>query len=709
MWDRTQGTRDRLVSGGASRRRRTPTAEGLEARELLAAFLAPIAAVSSPQFIGYQVALDGSASGSATQTYTVTSSNKDVAAAVTTGQFLTVNVTHTAASSSDISFTGSTTYQLFGDLTPNTVASISNLVSQGFYTGKTYHRVAPGFPGPTDYIVQGGSVNGDGTGDVNQPGYPFPDEFVAQLAFTGTYQLAMANAGSDTNSSQFFVTTGSPRFLDYKHTVFAQLVAGKDIVNKMTQVQTTTSDKTKPLAPITITSATLSDTNPNGVIHIDTTGATAGETSTVTVTATDPSTNTTATQSFQVNVVVTPPSTTERPFLNPVPVNQTVGPNQSSIFQVRATDVNPNSQLTFIVKGGISTGAFTDVVGGTATIDQATGIVTVKPNAGFTGTIPLVIGVRDQFSQGSSTTENPANFDTQKITLTVNSSGQVTQTPIALNSTKTANADQPTLIQLTANNANPSATPAPTLTYALTKQPTNGTVSGFNPATGALVYTPKAGFTGGDSLQFTTSTKSGSTVLTSLPATVTITVEGGAVRLIDRVLIVTPVPRTDGGTNTIHVTQVNGLINVTVNGVLNAIQPQVTSLDRLVVYGSKNSDNIQVDPAVALVSTLDGGHGGKNTVIAGNVSTRLHGWFGQNTLQGGAANDNLIGRKGRVRFRKSGGTDLLFAGVPRAKGFLGASNPPGGTYYKFVGNKLVAIKSPPKRVITTRDTGSSKY
>ncbi len=705
MWNRTEGTRAGLVSRGAARRRCAPVLEGMEVRQLLAASLAPIATVSSPQFIGYQVSLDGSASGSTSQTYTVKSSNPDVVATVATGQFMTVNVTHTAADSKDISFTGSMTYQLFGDLTPNTVASISNLVNQGFYTNQTFHRVSPGFPGPTDYIVQGGSVNGDGTGTPNQPGYPFPDEFVPQLAFTGTYQLAMANAGSDTNSSQFFVTTGSPRFLDYKHTIFAQLVSGQDIVTKMTQVETTSADKTKPLSPITMTSVTLANTNPNGVIHINTTGSKAGETSTVVVTATDPSTHTTATQSFGVNVVITDPSVTERPFLNPVPGNVKVGVNQTSIFQLRATDVNPAAVLTFTVQGGVSGGAFTPVQNATATVDQATGIVTVKPNAGFTGVINLLVGVRDQFTHGAAVAETPSNYDTQQITMTVTSGGQITQTPIALNSSATVNADQPTNLNLLVNNANPGATSPPTLTFAITTQPKNGTITSLNPTTGALTYTPKPGFNGTDSLQFTASAPSGSSTLTSLPATVTISVQGGAVRVINRVLVVTPAPRTDGGTNTIHLTQVNGNINVTVNGVLDSTQPAAGSLDLVVVYGSKNSDNIQVDAGITLPTTLDGGHGGKNTVVAGSGSSTLHGWFGQNTLTGGAGNDRLIGRKGHVRFIKSPGRDLLFAGIPKAKGFLGQSRPPVGTYYKFKGTKLVAIKSPPKHVIHTHGSG----
>jgi cyclophilin family peptidyl-prolyl cis-trans isomerase len=252
---------------------------------------------------GYQLPLNGNGTTD-TQTYTVTSSNPKIGATVAQGQFFTIGVTHTAADANDISFSGTIVLQLFQDLTPLTVSRISELVNEGFYlqptaqnnpsTGqpfptKNWHRIASGFPGATDFIVQGGSVNGDGTGDVNQPGFPFADEFVPQLSYNGTGQLGMANTGPNTtsNSSQFFITTGSPTFLNNRNTIFGQVVSGMDVVDKMTQVETTGSPQTTPVSPILFTQASLSDTNPNGVIHIDATNASAGDSTTLTITATD--------------------------------------------------------------------------------------------------------------------------------------------------------------------------------------------------------------------------------------------------------------------------------------------------------------------------------------------------------------------------------------------------------------------------------------
>src|SRR5208337_2168253 len=108
--------------------------------------------------------------------------------------------------------------------------------------------------------------------------------------------------GPNTNNTQFFVTTGTPTFLDFKHTVFGQLVSGSDILADMTKVSvqpntTNTAlngENSLPVSPIVINLAQLTTTSLNGVIHINTTSATPGQTATITVTATDPTDNTTA-------------------------------------------------------------------------------------------------------------------------------------------------------------------------------------------------------------------------------------------------------------------------------------------------------------------------------------------------------------------------------------------------------------------------------
>jgi cyclophilin family peptidyl-prolyl cis-trans isomerase len=525
MFDRDRGRT-------ARRPARRPQAEALECRQLLVATLSPIGPVSVPLGLGFQVPLDGGTGRP--QTYAVTSDNAAIRAAVARGQFLTIGVTHASSGVGDPGFSGTLTFQLFEDLTPLTAARIESLVSQGFYTAPTtgntfpskpFHRVAANFPGATDFIVQGGSVNGNGTGLVNQPGFPFDDEFVEQLAFTGSGQLAMANAGDDTNSSQFFITTGSPRFLDFNFTIFGQLVDGRATLAQMTQVARDASDT--PLSPILTTSTTLSPVGPDGVIHIDATTAAAGQAGTVTVTATDPADNTTATQTFQVSVVADP-NNNGRPFLGPIG-DQIVGVNGTATFQLTVVDPGPTNPLTFFVAGGINraTGVFTtQVQNATASFDN-NGRVTVRPNAGFTGTINLVVAVSGQIFPEIVV----GSYDTQQITLTVTNNTAPTADPVAASTPPNAAAP----IQLTGNPRDPGQT----LSFVIDAQPANGTISNFNAQTGTLTYTPRVNFVGSDTFTYRVRDVGEPTPnLTSGPATVTVTVSPG---LSPTVLSVAPI------------------------------------------------------------------------------------------------------------------------------------------------------------------------
>ncbi len=736
------------------RRGRQPRFESLEGRELLTASLAAISPVNVPTTLGYQVPLNGAGNTSGNQTYTVTSSNPDIKATVTSGQFLTLAVTHTAASgsSTDVSFSGTLTFQLFGDLTPQTVAQIESMVTSGFYNNAlagSFNRITAGFPSTTtDFIAQGGSSTGTTSGSSNQPGTPFIDEFNPQLAFTNGYgQLAMANSGPDTNDSQFFITDStSPtinsfRSLDFGYTIFAQLVADpNNILPQMTKVAVDSNNK--PLSAVLFT-PTLSSTNVNGNLHIDATKATAGETSTITVTATDPSTNTHTVQSFPVTVIAnnnaSGTAVIEKPYLQQLPYStavitpsgsttkqvvytQTVSKGQSDIFQIQGYAATPNDPLTYTVQGGVSTNSageqtFASVQNATATVNQQTGVVTVVPTAGFTGTINLLVGVRDQTNRAGTdpTTQtqyvldSPPNYDYHLIQLTVTSSTTpVALAPIASPVTVTAQAGVPTNVQLLGTSATPSLSSG--LTYTLLSQPTNGTISNFNPSTGTFVYTGKSNFTGRDSLQYQVTDHLGNTVLSSTTATVSITnalANTGAVRIIGNVLVVTPVPRTDHGTNTIEIgettnasSQGNNTVYVIINGVLDATQILDSNLDRIVVFGAKASDKITVDSTVdsAIPVTLDGGHGGVNVLQAGAGPTREHGWFGRNTLIGGTGDNQLIGRQGHVRFKPTSTTSEIFAGQGHAgvriyKGYATYHSahitPPTGTFYRYVNGHLV--------------------
>jgi cyclophilin family peptidyl-prolyl cis-trans isomerase len=116
---------------------------------------------------------------------------------------------------------GDMVIDLHADKVPNTVNNFVFLARQGYYDGSIFHRVI------NDFMVQGGDPTGTGMGG---PGYDFKDEFHPDLRHSGRGVLSMANAGPNTNGSQFFITHRATPHLDNKHAVFGQLTKGEDVL-----------------------------------------------------------------------------------------------------------------------------------------------------------------------------------------------------------------------------------------------------------------------------------------------------------------------------------------------------------------------------------------------------------------------------------------------------------------------------------------------
>jgi cyclophilin family peptidyl-prolyl cis-trans isomerase len=128
---------------------------------------------------------------------------------------------------------GAIELELHDDDAPATVANFRKLAGEGFYDGIVFHRVIP------DFMIQGGDPTGTGSGG---PGYTFEDEFNDHPVARGA--LAMANAGPNTNGSQFFIVTADAcPWLDGKHTVFGQVTSGMDVVDAISQVETGPGDQ----------------------------------------------------------------------------------------------------------------------------------------------------------------------------------------------------------------------------------------------------------------------------------------------------------------------------------------------------------------------------------------------------------------------------------------------------------------------------------
>jgi len=129
--------------------------------------------------------------------------------------------------------------QLFPETAPKTCENFMGLVQKGYYDGIIFHRVIK------EFMIQGGDPTGTGRGGASIWGDSFEDEFDPQVKFDKKGIVAMANAGPDTNGSQFFITVAATPWLNMKHTIFGKVVAGYDVVEKIEK--TTVDASNKPL------------------------------------------------------------------------------------------------------------------------------------------------------------------------------------------------------------------------------------------------------------------------------------------------------------------------------------------------------------------------------------------------------------------------------------------------------------------------------
>ncbi|NOQ30629.1 MAG: peptidylprolyl isomerase [Helicobacteraceae bacterium] len=144
---------------------------------------------------------------------------------------------------------GNIEIQLFEDKAPKTVENFVTLVKRGYYNGIIFHRIIKNF------MIQGGDPSGTGRGGESAKGGKFNDEFNPSLDFDNKGVLAMANAGPNTNGSQFFITTVPTSHLNGHHTIFGQVIKGMDVVDDLENVRV--DRRSKPVKTEKIIKATI--------------------------------------------------------------------------------------------------------------------------------------------------------------------------------------------------------------------------------------------------------------------------------------------------------------------------------------------------------------------------------------------------------------------------------------------------------------------
>lgn len=292
----------------------------------------------------------------------------------------------------DVQGYGDMVFELFEQRAPRPSGRVIELAQDGFYDGIIFHRVIDGF------VIQGGDPLGTGTGGSSLG--DFDDQFHLDLQHNSTGILSYAKSTDDTNDSQFFITEGQQRHLDFNHSVFGVLIEGED--NREAISGTETASGGRPTNTVTINSATIFNDTENGTIVLRPTGTGTGI-ATITVVVTDSDGNSSS-QQFQAGVITD--TTNGAPFLDDIAILETQA-NTPVEFDLTSQDKEGDTVLYQVspINGQPSFGL---------QVAQNTGRVTVTPPQDFTGQLQFSASVRQT---NAATTSSPD--DNQVVTLNV--------------------------------------------------------------------------------------------------------------------------------------------------------------------------------------------------------------------------------------------------------------------------------------------------
>ena len=325
-------------------------------------FIAPIS--NTTLLIGspLHVPLDGYDPNGGPLTYTVTTNNSGVTATVLSGN---------RSARINVAGFGDMVFELFEDRASRATERMIELAEDDFYKDIIFHRVI------NNFVIQGGDPTGTGGG--GSPLDNFDDQFHPDLQHNRTGVLSMAKSSDDTNDSQFFITEGVQRGLDFNHTIFGIMTEGEAVRDAISNMAVNSSDR--PTTDVVMEGIDIFEDQENAVVMLKAAEGTTG-TVTVTVTATDQNGNTFQ-RVFTVNVQAD--TSNGQPFLGDIdPVS--VPRNTVAGIQLTSTDVEGDAVEYTVQK--VTSGDYT------VTVNSA-GLVQVTPEQDYVGTIDILVGVRD--------------------------------------------------------------------------------------------------------------------------------------------------------------------------------------------------------------------------------------------------------------------------------------------------------------------------
>lgn len=379
-WWRPSGRRPSKKPTSPSRSRRARF-EPLEARRVLSA--PSMTAIGDVDLLGGAplcIALDGIDPDGGTLTFTATSDNPNVTLSIPEGnRSMRISVL-----SADGSINGDMVFELFENLVPRATSHIITLAESGFYDGVIFHRVID------DFMIQTGDPTGTGSGGSYLG--EFDDQFNVDLQHTGTGVLSMAKSSDDTNDSQFFITEGPTRWLDFNHSIFGQLVEGEDIREAISEVDTNASDR--PDSYIVMESVEIFHDNENAVLMLKAPEGYTGEAN-ITITITDELGNQYVQEPFHVGVTPDPVDgdSDGNPFLADIPEIHTTVDTEVT-FQLSAIDVDGGvsyylDQSTLYYNSlDVPLWSHDDLTYG---VDFYSGLTTITPTSGLVGVHPVTV------------------------------------------------------------------------------------------------------------------------------------------------------------------------------------------------------------------------------------------------------------------------------------------------------------------------------